>query len=132
MALDTFPRATEHAPPSRKRKTDCHTSDVGHWFAMTDVTVFASWELRQQPSPLSLRASAHTGAAIRIFMPGEHCPFGSPRACLNNPLTRLSGGVFRHSSFLNLEIHKGFLRFRASIGEKSARKSMQVDYSNKP
>ena len=53
------------------------------------------------------------------------------RACLTSPRARLSGGLFRHSLSLSLEIHKGFLRLRSSIGEKSARKSAHVEILNR-
>ena len=39
--------------------------------------------------------------------------------------------IFRRSALLNLEIHKGFLRFRALTGKKSAQKSAHAEILNR-
>ena len=39
--------------------------------------------------------------------------------------------IFRCSALRSLEIHKGFLRFRALISEKSARKSAHAEILNR-
>ena len=58
--------------------TDCHTSDIGHWFAMTYALPGAfSFECH----PLFLKT--HTGNAIR------HCPYTIRR----NPLGGILGGI---------------------------------------
>ena len=44
MSLETkVPRRRQHVkkgdtPAARGRGTDCHTSDIGHWFAMTGIS----------------------------------------------------------------------------------------------
>ena len=87
--------------------TDCHTSDIGHWFAMTlfsiacQKSVGSHFPIRcsNKPpaayrTPLSLRAGAHTGVAIRpplqcstyAHPPTKGSPFQSRRrgrACLS-------------------------------------------------
>jgi len=50
-----------------KGDADCYTSDIGHWFAMTGVFVtFLTKPDAESSFRLSLRASAHTGVAIRF------------------------------------------------------------------
>ena len=53
------------------------------------------------------------------------------RACLKSLRARLFRLIFRHSALLILEIHKGFLRIRALIGETSARKSAHAEILNR-
>ena len=56
------------------KRTDCHTSDIGHWFAMTCVIWLLYEGLTQRPHP-ALRATHNHG----MIATGNHQYFNSLR-----------------------------------------------------
>ena len=60
-------------------ETDCHTSDIGHWFAMTNGDGAAAWGMLRQVGSLrqrGRRASCRAGCySDQCFDKSSHCGF---------------------------------------------------------
>ena len=53
-----------NTPVQIQRGTDCHTSDIGHWFAMTGVFQGVRWSCFPFPSCISPGFAAYWGCSI--------------------------------------------------------------------